>query len=164
MKHSTLIARLMGPVLLVMGLGMALGLWLNPDVYTTMMKDFMGNLALICLGGILVLLAGVAIVNAHNVWEGDWRVIITILGWLAILRGVVSLIFPAKVQELGTRMVESHAAPILASIALLVLGGILCAKGYEAECKKYCGAMPARSPAPSRAAKPARKTSRRRRR
>jgi hypothetical protein len=147
-----------------MGLGMALGLWLNPDFFNSMMKEVLGSPALICLGGILILVAGVAIVNAHNVWEGDWRVIITILGWLAIIRGVVSLIFPTKVQELGTRMMESHAGPILSSIALLVLGAILCAMGYEAECKKYCSAMPAHSPAPSRAAKPARKASRRRRR
>jgi small-conductance mechanosensitive channel len=162
--HSTLIARLMGPVLLVMGLGMALGLWMSPDVFNGVMKDFMGNLAIIWLVGVLTLVAGIAIINVHNVWESDWRVIITILGWLAILRGVTNLMFPGKVQELGNRMVESHAACLLSTLALIVLGVILTAKGYEAECQKYCGAKPARSAVPARAAKPARKTRRRRRR
>jgi len=162
--HSKLIARLMGPVLLVMGIGMALGLWMNPDVYTSMMKDFMGNLALICLIGSLALVAGLAIINVHNLWVRDWRVIVTILGWLAILRGVTNLLFPAKVQELGNRMVESHAGCLLGTLALIVLGVILTAKGYEEMCKKYCGAKPARSSAPARTTKPARKTTRRRRR
>ena len=80
--HSKLIARLMGPVLLVMGLGMALGLWLSPDTFNGVMRDFMGNLAIIWLIGILALVAGLAIINAHNLWIGDWRVLITILGWL----------------------------------------------------------------------------------
>jgi hypothetical protein len=162
--HSKLIARLMGPVLLVMGLGMALGLWLSPDTLTGVMRDFMGNLAIIWLIGVLALIAGLAIVNAHNLWVGDWRVLITILGWLLVLRGVTNLMFPGKIQELGNRMMESHAGPILGTIALIVLGGILSAMGYEDECKKYCSAMPAKSSAPSRAAKPARKPARRRRR
>jgi hypothetical protein len=112
----------------------------------------------------LALIAGLAIVNAHNLWVGDWRVLITILGWLLVLRGVTNLMFPGKIQELGNRMMESHAGPILGTIALIVLGGILSAMGYEDECKKYCSAMPAKSSAPSRAAKPARKPARRRRR
>ena len=147
--HSKLIARLMGPVLLVMGLGMALGLWLSPDIFNGVMRDFMGNLA---------------IINTHNLWIGDWRVIITLLGWLAIIVGVLRLLLPGKVQGLGDRMMESHAGPILGTIALIVLGGILSAMGYEDECKKYCSAMPAKSSAPSRAAKPTRKAARRRRR
>jgi hypothetical protein len=162
--HSKLIARLMGPVLLVMGLGMALGLWLSPDTFNGVMRDFMGNLAIIWLIGILALVAGIAIVNAHNLWVGDWRVLVTILGWLLVLRGVSNLMFPGKIQELGNRMMDSHAGLILGTIALIVLGGILSAMGYEDECKKYCGGMGAKSPAPSRAAKPARKASRRRRR
>ena len=170
MKHSILIARLMGPVLLLMGVGMMLGLWLSPDTYTGVMKDFMGNLALIWLIGILALAAGLAIVNAHNIWIGDWRVLITILGWLLILRGVTNLLLPGKVQALGNRMLEGHGPSVIGAIALIVLGGILSAMGYEDECKKYCSAKPARSPAPARAAKPARsakparRTTRRRRR
>ena len=162
--HSKLIARLMGPVLLVMGLGMALGLWLSPDTLTGVMKDFMGNLAIIWLVGILALVAGLAIVNAHNLWIGDWRVLITILGWLLVVRGVSNLMFPGKIQELGNRMMESHAGPILGTIALVVLGGILSAMGYEDECKKYCSAMPARSAAPAAAKRAPRRAKRPRRR
>src|SRR5262245_45864480 len=99
--HSKLIARLMGPVLLIAGLGMALGLWLSPDVYRSVMEGFMNNLAIIWLIGVLALLAGIAIVNVHNVWIGDWRVLITILGWLLILRGVTNLLFPGWVKSLG---------------------------------------------------------------
>ena len=34
------------------------------------------------LSGLLSLLAGLAIVNLHNTWCTDWRVIVTVLGWL----------------------------------------------------------------------------------
>jgi uncharacterized membrane protein len=162
--HSKLIARLMGPVLLIMGLGMALGLWLSPDTFNGVMKDFMGNLAIIWLIGMLALVAGIAIINVHNLWVGDWRVLITILGWLLIIRGVSNLMFPGWVQSLGDRMMDGRAGPILGTIAMLVLGGILSAMGYEDECKKYCSAAPARSSAPARAARKPRRSGRARRR
>ena len=170
MKHSILISRLMGPVLLLMGLGMVLGLWLSPDTYTGVMKDFMGNLAIIWLIGILALAAGLAIINVHNVWIGDWRVLITILGWLLILRGVTNLLLPGKVQSLGNRMLEGHGPSVIGAMALLVLGGILTAMGYEEMWKEHRrrpaparASAPARSAKPARTAKPARRTTRRRR-
>jgi hypothetical protein len=164
MKHSILIARLMGPALLLMGIGMVLGLWLSPDTYAGVMKDFMGNLALIWLMGILALVAGLAIVNAHNVWIGDWRVLITILGWLLIVRGVTNLLLPGKVQALGNRMMEGHGPSAIGAVALLVLGGILTAMGYEEMWEEHRPRpAPARASAPARTAKPARKTKRRRR-
>jgi hypothetical protein len=98
MTNSTLIARLMGPVLLIMGIGTALGLLgvgMAAGDYTSVMRE-MADPALSILVGILTLLAGLAIVNAHNLWVSDWRVIITILGWLAIIRGVLSLLFPGR--------------------------------------------------------------------
>jgi hypothetical protein len=40
------------------------------------------------LSGLLSLLAGLAIVNLHNTWRADWRVIITVLGWLMTIGGI----------------------------------------------------------------------------
>jgi hypothetical protein len=76
MTNSTLIARLMGPALLIMGIGTALGLLgvgMVPGDYAGLMKEMTG-LPFTILFGVLALLAGLAIVNAHNLWVSDWRV------------------------------------------------------------------------------------------
>jgi hypothetical protein len=121
----------MGPVLLVMGLGMALGLLAEGEAYSSLMKEFIGSRALIFITGVLALVAGLAIVNAHNLWVKDWRVIITILGWLFIVRGLVNLLFPATAQTLGDRMVGSQVGIVAGAAVTFVLGAILCIMGYE---------------------------------
>ena len=133
MTNSTLIARLMGPVLLIMGIGTALGLLgvgMAPGDYAGLMKE-MTSLPFTILFGVLALLAGLAIVNAHNLWVSDWRVIITILGWLAIARGALSLLFPNKMYGVGETILASRSGPMIGAVIILVLGGILSWMGYR---------------------------------
>src|SRR4029453_2471357 len=68
MNTSRYIARLMGPVMLVIGIGMAAGMFVEGESYSSLMKEFMGSRALIFITGVLALLAGLIIVNAHNLW------------------------------------------------------------------------------------------------
>jgi uncharacterized membrane protein len=132
MKTSILIARLMGPVLLAIGIGIALGMGMEGDGYMAMIKEFMGSKPMIWIMGVLALVAGLAIVNTHNVWEPDWRVIITILGWLAIIRGVASIVFPSAVESIGERMLTSATGMIIGAAITVALGAVLTFMGYEA--------------------------------
>jgi hypothetical protein len=131
MNTSKSLARLMGPILLVIGIGMAFGLMMEGAGYSNVLKEFIANRALIFLTGVLALLAGVAIVNVHNVWVPDWRVIITVLGWLLVLRGVMLLVFPLTVQVFGDRVAASEAGVTAGAALTFVLGAILCMMGYE---------------------------------
>ena len=45
------------------------------------------------LSGYLTLFLGLGMVILHNIWIGDWRVIITILGWLTLLKGILLIAF-----------------------------------------------------------------------
>jgi hypothetical protein len=158
MRNSTLIARLMGPVLLVIGIGIVLGLGMEGSSYSGMMKEFIANRGLIFLTGVLALTAGLAIVNAHNLWVQDWRVIITILGWLAIIRGILNIVFPAVTQTVGDRVLASQGGMIAGAAITVALGAVLTYMGYE---KEWAQKRPARATA-SRST-PARKTTARRR-
>jgi uncharacterized membrane protein len=131
MTTSKYIARLMGPVLLLAGIGMALGLMHEGESYSSLIKEFISSRALIFVTGVLALVAGLAIVSAHNLWVPDWRVIVTVLGWLLIVRGVVNIVFPAWAQTLGDRMVASPAGSVTGAAIAFVLGAILCIMGYD---------------------------------
>jgi hypothetical protein len=131
MNTSRSLARLMGPILLVIGIGMAFGLMMEGAGYSSVLKEFIANRALIFLTGVLALLAGVAIVHVHNVWVSDWRVIVTVLGWLLVLRGVMLLVFPLTVQVFGDRVAASEAGVTAGAALTFVLGAILCVMGYE---------------------------------
>jgi len=131
MTTSRYIARLMGPVMLIIGIGMIMGMLTEGDAYSSLLKEFIGSRALIFVTGVLALLAGLIIVNAHNLWVPDWRVVITVLGWLAIVRGIMNLVFPATVQTLGDRMIASHAGVLAGAAVTIALGAILSIMGYE---------------------------------
>jgi hypothetical protein len=159
MSTSNYIARLIGPLFLIMGLGMVV----EGDTVRALAQEFLSNLGLIYLAGVLALVAGLAILNAHNLWVPDWRVIITILGWLSALGGVVRLLFPGKVQALGTGLIASPPVMIMGGITVLVIGAILSWAGYEhlwmaAETPKPVEKPPAK-PAAKTLAKTSAKTS-----
>jgi hypothetical protein len=131
MTTSRYLARLMGPVMLTVGVGMVFGMLLEGDAYSSLAKEFIASRALIFITGALALTAGLAVVNAHNLWVPDWRVIVTILGWLLIVRGISNLVFPATVQTLGDRMIASHAGVLAGAAFTIVIGVILSVMGYE---------------------------------
>lgn len=76
MQTSVFLAQLIGPLFLVVGLGMLT----NAEGYRGMAQEFLASRALIHIAGLMAFLPGLAIVLLHNIWTFDWRLIITLLG------------------------------------------------------------------------------------
>jgi len=89
--------------------------------------------ALLLVTGMLTVVAGLAIVLGHNVWRGGATpVIVTILGWLMLLKGFALLVVPAS--RWVVMLEASHYMvlyPVTVAIAL-VLGGYLTFSGFSA--------------------------------
>ena len=43
---------------------------------------------------ILTLVLGLAVVAGHNVWVADWPVVITLFGWILVVKSTLFLLFP----------------------------------------------------------------------
>ncbi len=70
-------------------------------------KDFSDNLGLVYVSGLFNLIIGLLVILSHNIWVADWRVLITIMGWLALTKGIVRLFFPEKLPKLAKKVSES---------------------------------------------------------
>lgn len=127
MTASLLLARLLGPLFLVAGLG----LLANRAHYRKMLHGFLSDAALYYFSGALALTAGVAILLFHNLWTADWRVLITVIGWLSVLKGVVRLLFPQAGQKAADKLTSPGALLGFGLLAVL-LGGWFCYVGYLA--------------------------------
>jgi len=125
MTASILLARLMGPVLLLIGV---VGFF-NPKLLKELGREIIAGRALLFLAGILTLVTGLAIVNLHNVWTG-WPVIITLFGWIAIVSGIVRIAFQDLTRSLGEAMMASDTVLRIASALQVALGGFLAFQGY----------------------------------
>ena len=126
METSILIARLIGPLLVMTGLIMLV----TPQAVQDMAREFLASRALIFVAGVLALLGGLAIVNTHNVWTAGWPVIITIFGWLAVIGGIVRMGFPALTKSVGEAMLARHAGLRVSAVIQLALGLYLMFVGY----------------------------------
>jgi hypothetical protein len=127
MGRSVYLAKLIGPLLVAIGLGLVL----STPLYRAMGEEFLRSPALIYLSGLLILPAGVAIIMAHNVWAFDWRVIITILGWMGAISGAIRIILPQAVGVIGGSVINGSTVPLFGGAVVLLLGGVLCFFGYR---------------------------------
>jgi hypothetical protein len=126
MQNSAFIARLMGPLLLIN----AAAILINRKGFQEMIAGATRNPGIIYFAGLLSLLAGLLIVEFHNFWVADWRILITVIGWLAILGGIARILYPAGMAELGARLVNRDALMVGGAIVSILLGGTLTIKGY----------------------------------
>jgi hypothetical protein len=128
MHSAVTIARLVGPVMSAMGIGMLA----NTDAYRQIGVQFVAGQPFIYFSGVLILLAGLAILNAHHAWTRDWRSLITAIGWAFTGIGTFRLIGLQFVGFIGGSFLTSSGFFLGAGVFFLTLGGYLTFKGYVA--------------------------------
>jgi hypothetical protein len=119
-QDSKGIAGIVGP--LVVAMLLSENQFVNPHLYDLQIPP------VVYLSGALFFLAGLLIVRAHNLWSIKWPVLITVLGWLALLLGLFRMFFP----NLYARGAQENAPALLVFEALgLGVGLFLTFKGYQ---------------------------------
>jgi hypothetical protein len=126
MAPTKLIAGLMGPLFLAMGVA----LLLNRDLFPAIAGQLSQNYAVVFIAGAIALVAGVAIVRVHNIWSGGWPVIVTVLGWLAIGGGLARMWVPQLAGPITEAIAGNPATLLSAGIVVLALGAFLTLKSY----------------------------------
>jgi len=129
MTTSKTIAGLAGPTL-VAG---AVAVLLHLGTWPTLVAQAFRDPALIFVSGFPLFVAGLAIVRAHNRWEGGWPVLVTVVGWLALLNGLSRILFPTLLAPIAVGAVQSTGVLPAVAVVLLVVGAFLSLKGYSRE-------------------------------
>jgi len=128
MSASTFIARLLGPMFVILGIAMLL----KPHMFRTILSEFIGSPTWLYFAGFLGLLAGLALVLTHNVWAPDWRLIITLIGWITLVRALITIFRPPWIVAAGAAIL-GHFRVFLGTAALnLIIGLLLSYFGYVA--------------------------------
>ncbi|MBN2224707.1 MAG: hypothetical protein JW765_08560 [Deltaproteobacteria bacterium] len=120
-------------IFLLIGLAytaMGLGALLSKGLYKRLLDDFVDSPALLFLTGILTLVLGFVLVVSHNVWVMGWTVIITIFGWLALVKGFMILAFPGFYGYIGSKLKMSGAFMRVYPVIVLLIGVFLLLLGF----------------------------------
>jgi uncharacterized membrane protein len=121
MDKSRFLAKAIGAYLLIVSLSM----FINMHSFVHLINEMTRNEPLMFVTGFFTLIIGILLVLSHNVWEWDWRVIITLIAWLTLLKGASIIFHPA--------MLYTYTATInyIGATIDVILGIILCYFGFK---------------------------------
>jgi hypothetical protein len=118
--QSRRIAGLLGPTMIVMIVSEFP--LVQPRLYDAQIPP------VVYLSGVLMFVAGLAIVRAHNRWRGNWTVLVTLAGWFALALGVVRM-FAASAYQHSAATIGNPIFMAVESV-LLVFGFVMTFKAY----------------------------------
>jgi len=124
--RTVFIARMLGLYCLIVSLIMFTHKLAMVEIENTLVH----SPALLFIGGIITLVAGLAIVLSHNVWSGGaLPVTVTLLGWISLIKGVL-LLSPGTTSGFWDSFQYERLFYLYASISF-VLGAYLTHAGFK---------------------------------
>ena len=90
MQLSVLVAKILALIYISTGISALRG----KPTFSQLIEDFEQSPALTYISGFFTLVSGAFLVAYHNIWVKDWTMLITIIGWLALLKGVMLIACP----------------------------------------------------------------------
>ncbi len=81
------------------------------------------------LSGVLMFVAGLAIIRAHNRWARDWTLLVTLSGWFGVALGLFRMFAASLYQQASAE--TSTATFIVLEGALFICGVIITFMAYR---------------------------------
>jgi hypothetical protein len=125
MSYSIELARFLGLFISII----SLGLLINRKHFLEVADNLVVSPSVQLVATILPLILGSFIIVTHNIWNSDWTVLVTIVGWLIFLAGVFRAFFPAA--WINIIKTKSHGAfPAVMGVIFFIIGLILLWFGF----------------------------------
>jgi hypothetical protein len=98
---TRMFARVLGPFVLIVCFTAAVRMF---DI-RSVISEFAASAMWPWMAGAFVLLGGLIIIAFHQIWRGAAAVIVSLLGWLVALRGLLLLAFPSTFVSMANSVV-----------------------------------------------------------
>lgn len=125
MDYSYFLGAFLGLYLIIVGIA----LLTRKEMFQELIKDFIKNPPIIFFSGILSLLFGLFIVLTHNAWFMSWVVLITILGYLYVIQGIIQIYLPEWIEEKVQKYFQGNTLYYIGAL-LTLLGLFLAYRGF----------------------------------
>lgn len=125
MELTTLLAQIWGPILVAVGLGF----FFSTEYYVRVYRDLEKESFAVLFFGMFAMAGGIAHILAHNIWGDLPQIIVSLLGWGVLIKGVICVTFPKLADRGGDWALNAKVVPAAGGFALL-LGAYLSWVGY----------------------------------
>ncbi len=100
----------------------------NPKRIKQIFND-LNNERFLILTSFIAIIVGLLNILFHNIWETNWKLIITLIGWISLFIGLALFIFPrstvSRLEDFNVKFVQ------VIYILLFLLGLLLLNEGYN---------------------------------
>ena len=120
MDISVVIAQVLGIFFVVAGIAMVV----SSKATAGAIEESVAHKGIMFLWGMLALLIGATIVVLNNAWTTGLPLLVTILGWLALVKGVFIMLAPAAATSLYRKFGKSGMV-VFCGVVCFVLGLVL---------------------------------------
>lgn len=115
MEVAVLVAKIAALSYVSVGLGLVLGKVKYPKI----VESFEKSQGLALFIGMFSIIIGMLIIEHHNVWGKDWTVLVTIIGWGAVIKGVLFLACPQMMYVFKSIKCSKGIGGLVIAIGLL---------------------------------------------
>lgn len=105
MELSIFLAKILGAVFTAFSVA---GL-MRPKIISDALRDFDHESFARLIAGCAGIGVGMAVILSHNIWAWDYRGLITLFGWIALIKGVSYLLMPKQAVNFTKSMMKSKS-------------------------------------------------------
>ena len=119
---SEIVTTVISSMLLILGLSY----FFQSGQWVRLAKDAIDNPYRYFPMVLFILILGLTVIGTHNRWVFGWPVVITLMGWIMTVKGIVFLVFPQVMKRFAGWSEELMGAYIRISGTIMALiGGVL---------------------------------------
>lgn len=122
-------ARVLGPFLVIVDVTAVV----RASDMRGLVSEFAANSLWPWVAGAFILLGGLIIIALHQYWRGAAAIIVSLVGWLVVLRGLFLLAFPQTFVSMANHMIGAEAWWRAVCIAFALVGLYLTYVGWAPE-------------------------------
>jgi hypothetical protein len=127
MELSLFLAKILGAVFTAFSVA---GL-MRPKIISDALRDFDHESFARLIAGCAGIGAGMAVILSHTVWSWDFRGLITLFGWTALIKGVSYLLMPKQAVDFTKSMMKSKSQMQVMLYSMLAVGLYLLYSGFS---------------------------------
>lgn len=125
METTIYLMQIWGPILLAVGLGF----FVSKKYYTSLYRDLDKQSFAVFVFAMFAIAFGIVQVQAHNTWGSFAEIVVSLLGWGLLVKGIMFAIWPDFVDRAAEWESKSKLIPVAGAL-MLILGAYLTWVGY----------------------------------
>jgi hypothetical protein len=116
MNTTIFLAQIWGPILVAIGLGF----FISRRYYVKIYRDLEKAPFAVLFFGMFAMAAGIAQILFHNSWTTLPEILISLLGWALLFKGIVCTVVPRIADRGGDWTIDNKIVPTVGIFALIL--------------------------------------------